>query len=386
MRTVFLLTAFSLIALCVAAQDTPPVAPPAPSAAQLMVDANARYLHREYVTSRALYEQALQLVGQDSSEEARRIEILKRLTTVASAAGDYAAANTYLGTLIQWRVDRTGPSDPEVLAERLKQVGIYRAMGNGASARETLEDIMKRHEELGGRRAAPLADDHSLMAQIDLEAQQAEGAVPEFELAIAIRGLNAGPLDVTQVPDLDRLGKLYIDLHRYPQAERTYRQALLIRESVLGSAHADLLSTLDGLAYAYFGQKKFDEADAAYQRLLELWRKSVGETHPMLAMTYDKLGVFYEAQKKFDQARDAYQKANAIRAYFFARGLRDEAVIAAESEDASGVIALQRRALKALDPPNPLYDPLREGLEKVLALSDPDAPAAKSDRKSAPKK
>ena len=384
MRIVVLVTAFCLTALCLAAQDAPAVQAPTPSPAQLMADANAKYLHRDYSASRALYEQALQLVGQDPNEEARHMEILKRLTTVASAAGDYAAANTYLGTLIQWRVERTGPSDPEVLAERVKQVGIYRAMGDGATARETLADVMKHHEELGGPSAAPLADDHSLMAQIELDGQQLEDAAQEFELAITIRGLNAGPLDVTQVPDLDRLGKLYIDLLRFPAAENTYRRALLIRESVLGTEHADLLSTLDGLAYSYFGQRKFDEAEAAYQRLLELWRKSVGETHPMLAMTYDKLGVFYTAQKKFDQARDAYEKANAIRAYFFARGLRDEAGVAVKSEDGPGAIALETRALKALDPPNPLYDPLREALAKAVNESEP--PPAKVERKTAPKK
>ena len=264
-----------------------------------MAAANAKYLHRDYSASLALYEQARQLVEQASAEDPRRYDVLKRLTTVASAAGDYAAANRYLEAAIQWRLDRVGPGDPQVIANRLQQVGIYRAMGDDADARDLLETVIVKHEELGGRRSPALADDHSLMGQIDFESHKKEGAAQEWELAIALRGINAGPLDVTQVPDLDRLGGVYIELLRYQDAEETFRKALIIRESVLGSEHADLLATLDGLAYSYFGQKKYDEAEAAYKRLIALWTKSVGETHPMLAIALDKLAVFYAAQQKY---------------------------------------------------------------------------------------
>jgi tetratricopeptide (TPR) repeat protein len=350
---------------------------------ELMAAANAKYLHRDYAASLALYEQARQAVEQTPAEDPRRYDVLKRLTTVASAAGDYAAANRYLDAAIQWRLDRVGPNDPQVIANRLQQVGIYRAMGDDASARDVLETVIVKHEELGGRRSPALADDHSLMGQLDFESHKKAEAAQEWELALALRGLNAGPLDVTQVPDLDRLGGVYIELLRYRDAEETYRKALIIRESVLGSEHADLLATLDGLAYSYFGQKKYEEAEPVYKRLIALWTKSVGETHPMLAIAMDKLAVFYVAQEKYDQAREAREQANAIRALFLAQGLRKEAADVASAGDLPGAIALSRRALRTLDPPNPLYDELREALSRN---EGPEGWAAKAEKKSATKK
>jgi tetratricopeptide (TPR) repeat protein len=368
-----------LVTLCLAAaaQDAPP------SIEDLMASANARYLHREYAASRDLYEQARQLIEQGPAEDARRYAVLQRLATVASAAADYPAALTYVAAAIQWRIDRFGPDDATALENRLKQVGIYRAMGDATQARTTLEGIIEKHEELGGRRNPALAADHSLMGQIDLDTRKKEDAAGEWELAIALRSLAAGPLDVTQVPDLDRLGAVYIDLLRYPDAENTFRKALIIRESVLGAEHADLLSTLDGLAYAYFGQKKYAEAEPVYQRLVALWKKSVGETHPMLAVAFDKLAVFYIAQEKFTEAQEAYQPANAIRTLNLARGLNRQAEGAAAAGDTPAAAELQRRALRALDPPDPLYAPLRDELSRGAT---PETAPAKTAPKSLPKK
>jgi tetratricopeptide (TPR) repeat protein len=366
------------IAFCIAAAQEAPA-----GIGDLIVAANTKYLHRDYPGSLALYEQARQLLEETPADDARRYDILRRLTTVTSAEGNYAAANQYLEAAIEWRLDRVGPNDPQVLASRLQQVGVYRAMGDDAGARTVLETVIVKHEEMGGRRSPALADDHSLMGQIDLESQKTEEAVQEWELAIALRGINAGALDVTQVPDLDRLGGAYIELRRYPEAEETFRKALIIREWVLGSEHADLLATLDGLAYAYFGQKKYEEAEPVYQRLVALWTKSVGEKHPMLAIALDKLAVFYAAQQKYDQSRQAYERANAIRALFLAQGLNKEALDLADAADIPGAIALSRRALRTLDPPNPLYDSLREQISRNVA---PDAGAAKTEKKSAPKK
>jgi tetratricopeptide (TPR) repeat protein len=367
------------IVFCIAgaAQDAPP------GIDELMDAANAKYLHRDYSGSLAIYEQARQLVEQASAEDPRRYNVLKRLTTVASAAGDYAAANRYLEVAIQGRLDRVGPNDPQAIANRLQQVGIYRAMGDDADARVVLETVIVKHEELGGRRSPALADDHSLMGQIDFESQKKEDAAQEWELAIALRGINAGPLDVTQLPDLDRLGGAYIELLRYQEAEETYRKALIIRESVLGAEHADLLATLDGLAYAYFGQKKYDEAEAVYKRLIALWTKSVGETHPMLAIALDKLAVLYAAREKYDQSHEAYERANAIRALFLAKGLHKEALDIASGGDIPGAITLSRRALRTLDPPNPLFDQLTEQISRNVGA---EGGAAKAAPKRASKK
>ncbi len=341
-----------------------------------MAQANDRYLARDYSASLALYEQALQLAEQTPPEDDRRYAVLKRLATVASAASDYGSANRYMDEAIQFRVDRYGPDDSQAIADRLQQVSIFRAMGDAVQARISLQFVMSKHMKLGGRRAPELPGDLSLLAQIDYDVHDKERAAGEWKSAIEIRSDIDGPLDVKQVPDLDRLGAVYIELRKYPEAEETFRRALLIRESVLGPEHADLLATLDGLAYSCFGQKKYDAADAAYQRLVGLWIKSVGEMHPMMGVVLDKLAVFYAAQQKWPEAKAASERANAIRTYNLAAGLQREAKDISSSGDPAEAAALARRALQLLDASNPLFDDLRDEISRSLKPDEQDTKSA----------
>jgi tetratricopeptide (TPR) repeat protein len=171
-------------------------------------------------------------------------------------------------------------------------------------------------------------------------------------------------------------------LRAYDKAESAYRHALVIRESLFGKINADLIADVDGLAYALFGQKKYDEAEAAYQRLVALWSASVGEDHPMMAIALDKVAVFYIEQKKFDQAKEQADRANAIRAKFLAEGLSEQASEQFSEGNKDATMALYQRAVKALDPPNPIYDKLRGELAEMLNTIAPLSP--KSLTKKAP--
>ena len=360
--------AFFVLVCGVAAQQLPPTIAPAtvtpssitpPSIEETLAAANAKYVHHDYPASLDLYEQASQAIEQTAPENPQRYEVLKRLAAVSGAQGRYQAAIGYLQSAIQWRWDQISRDDPTVLIDRVLQVNLYRAMENFAQARVVLLSVMSKHQGLSGFRTIAMAEDYSLMGQIYMDEKNFSDAAEQLETAAAIRGAISGQLDVSLVPDLDRLGAVYLALHTYDKAEPIFRRALVIRESVLGSENADLLATLDGLAYSYFGQDKFDEAEPVYQRLIHLWSKSVGETHPMLALALDKVGIFYAAQKKNDQAREAFERANAIRANSLAAGLSTEAGHAREAGDLAAAAALYARAVRVLDPPNPIYDGTR---------------------------
>lgn len=380
--------AFLALACRLAAQDSSVAPPPTPtpSVEQLLADANARYMHHDYAASLDLYQQARQAIDQTPPDNPQRYDVLKRLAAVSGAQGDYKAAIAYLQSAIEWRWEQVSRDDPAVLVDRVQQVNLYRAMQDYPQARAVLLSVMSKHQGISGFRTIAMAEDYSLMGQIYTDEKDFNNAPEQFESAIAVRSAISGQLDVTLVPDLDRVGAVYLALHTYDKAESVFRRALVIRESVLGTENADLLATLDGLAYAYFGQEKFDEAEPVYQRLIRLWTKSVGETHPMLALALDKVGIFYSAQKKNEQAKEAFDRANAIRANSLAAGLSIEAGHAREAGDLAAAAALYARALRALDPPNPLYDGART--QAALALRGvEDALAAKAGtRKSATKK
>src|SRR5262249_2326872 len=126
--------------------------------------------------------------------------------------------------------------------------------------------------------------------------------------------------------ELDRLGSIWIILREYPNAEDTFRRALVIRERLAGPLDSALIPTVEGLAYAQYGQKKYTEAEPGYKRLLNRWVLSTGAPyHPMVALTLDKMAVFYRAQDRWEEGTNAAEKANAARAIFLANGLGQEA-------------------------------------------------------------
>jgi hypothetical protein len=352
---------------------------------QLLAAANTQYIHHDYQASLNLYQQARQAIDRTAPENPQRYEVLKRLAVVSGAKGEYKAAIDYLQSAIQWRWDQVSRNDPAVLIDRLQQVNLYRAMQDYPQARALLLAVMSKHQGLSGFRSLDLAGDYSLMGQVYIEEKNYSDAAEQLERADEIRSAISGQLDVSLVPDLDRLGSVYLALHAYERAEPTFRRALVIRESILGTETADLLATVDGLAYSFFGQNKFEEAEPLYRRLIHLWTMSVGETHPMLALALDKVGIFYAFQNKNAQAKAAFERANAIRANSLAAGLSSEASQVRAAGDLTAAADLYARALRALEPPNDIYNATREQAALNLKAIE-EAMAAKAAKKTLTKK
>jgi tetratricopeptide (TPR) repeat protein len=370
------LPGFLVLVTCVAqVQD---VAPDVPS---LLQTANASYMRGDYEAARQSLTQAWELAQSTPQNDPVRYEVLKRLTSARAAAGEFADADNYLQMAITWRENTLGQNDPKIADDLLISVGLCRGLKNYDRARDILYRVMQMHRVMYGPDHVAIADDFSRMAQIYMEQKNTDFAVNAWKTALEIRTKLAGPLDISLVPDLDRLAGALIALRQYDKAEEIYRHALVIRETLYGKEDADLISTVDGLAYACFGQKKFDEAEPLFQRLMTLWIKHVGEDHPMVSMALDKVATFYAAQKKYDQAKDAADRANAIRAHFLATGLSVAATEQIEEGNKDAAVAMYRRALAVMDPPNPVYRELKdqvEGIVKALEAPPPKAPPKKS--------
>lgn len=355
-----------LVALLAAVSVQEPVPQTNPGIKPLMDAGYAKYMHGDYDAAREQYRQAWDLADQGPREDPVRYEILKRLTAVRAAVGEFQDADHYLQMAMTWREMTFGADDPKITDDLLQEITFCRGLKDYFRARALLTNVTARHTSAKGPDSVEVADDDSRMAQIYLEENKPEEAVAPLQSALAIRTKLGGPLDPSLVYDLDRLGSVQTVLRAYGQAEAAFRHALVIRESLYGKENPDLIATVDGLAYACFGQKKYEEAEPIYQRLVSLWEKSVGPDHPMVALALDKVAVFYADQKKYDQARDASDRANAIRAHFLGNGLAERAAEQLEEGNKEAAIALYRRALNVLDPPNPIYAEMRGQIEELL--------------------
>ena len=363
------------ILACVAASLTAQEEP-APTIPQLTEDGDAAYLKGDYDTALQTFKRAWELAQTTQKDDPVRYDILKRLTSVRAAAGEFADADNWLQQAITWRENTFGQKDHKIADDLLISVGLCRGMKDFDRALVILRRVESLHVEAYTLDSPMVADDFSRMGNIYAEQKKIDNAINAITAALAIRTKLSGPLDPVLIPDLDRLGEYTTLMRAYDQAEEVFRHALVIRETLYGKTHPDLISTVDGLAYALFGQQKYDEADPVYQRLIGLWESSVGKDHAMVAVALDKLAVFYSAQKKYPETREALERSTAIRARFLAMGISQQAIQAFTEEQTEQVKAFYRRGLAVLDPPNPINDDLRAQFEAMLKAIE--APPAKS--------
>jgi tetratricopeptide (TPR) repeat protein len=370
----------AIFALCALAQDDPAAAIP-----PLLKEGDAAYLKGDYDSARQIFTRAWEAAQQTANDNPGRYDVLKRLSNVRAAAGEFADADQWLQQAIAWREAVNGKQDPRIADDLLLSVAFYRSLKDYDRALTIMRRVQALHTAIYGANNPIFADDFSRMAQIYAEQKKPEQAIPMHEIAVGIRTRLAGPLDPTLVPDLDRLGELQNIQRAYDQAEQTYRHVLVIRETIYGKKHADLISTVDGLAYALFGQKKYEAAEPVYRRLLDLWESSVGKDHPMVAVTLDKIAVFYADQKKFADAKAALDRSVAIRSHFHAMGISQQATEAFGEGKLSEAKAFYQRALAVLGEPNPVTDDLRKQFEGILKTLDEPLPKKKSPPPSARK-
>ncbi len=349
------------IALAVAAQDQPPDIDP------LLKTARAGYSKGDYAAARAALEQAWTLAQELPAKEPMRYEILKQLSGVLSAAGDYAGAQNYVELAINWRETAIGRDDPKIADDMIELATLCQRQKDLPRALALLQSAQSMHIRASGPESLAVADDFSRIALVQMDAMKPQLATGPLQRAIEIREKVLGAEHPAILPELDRLAAAWIPLREYAKAEETFRRALIIRERLVGPMHADLMPTVEGLAYSLFGQKKYEEAEPGYKRLLALWIFSTGHPdHPMVALTLDKIAVFYREQGRWEEGTDAADRANALRALFLANGLSQEASARQAHGDKKEAARLFGLALDTLFAGRPEHSELRQQLENNL--------------------
>ena len=170
-----------------------------------LIDAgNTAYMKGDYETARQSLLQAWELAQQKPPSDPVRYDVLKRLTSVRNAAGEFADADNFLQMAINWRENAFGQSDPRVAEDLLISVSLSRGMKNFDRAGLILSRVMGIHRAAYGAESTAMADDFSRMALILLEQKNFPGAASALNSAIEMRKKTAGPMDPSLVPDLDR--------------------------------------------------------------------------------------------------------------------------------------------------------------------------------------
>lgn len=107
----------------------------------------------------------------------------------------------------------------------------------------------------------------------------------------------------------DTLGRSYMALGRYEQADRHFTAALRLFESMGGPDDAGTLDALNNLASLRQRQARFEEAGELFRRALERLTRVAGEEHSATLATINNLGMLLAMDGKYAEAEPLLRKA-----------------------------------------------------------------------------
>jgi tetratricopeptide (TPR) repeat protein len=109
------------------------------------------------------------------------------------------------------------------------------------------------------------------------------------------------------------LGDHVRQIGAYAEAQRSYQQALTIRQQVLGLEHHDTATSFSKVGAMLWRQGAFAEAQRCFEQALAIQKQVLGEAHPDIAWSLHNLGLVLVEQRLYTQAWGYFEQALAIR-------------------------------------------------------------------------
>ncbi len=128
-----------------------------------------------------------------------------------------------------------------------------------------------------------------------------------------------------QAQRINNLGAMYLDDGDYDDAEKSFREALALRDQ-LGGELEDMLVNLNNLASVLMFRGRYEEAEQLYRRGLEIRRRSPaeGDEESQVSTSLRNLGAVLLARGEYEAAEPVLREALAIRLHEY--GDRDTRV------------------------------------------------------------
>ena len=212
-------------------------------------------------------------------------------------------------------------------------------------------------------------------------------AEPLYRQALKIRQTVLGETHPDYAISLNNLAGLHESMADYAKAEPLYRQALGIRQKALGEKHPSYATSLNNLAFLYMSMGDSAKAEPLFLQALEINRAALGETHPDYATSLNNLAAMYRSMADYAKAEPLYRQALDIRQkvlgekdHDYATSLNNLAVLYESMGDYAKAEPLFLQALEikqtALGEKHPAY---AAGLNNLAELYNAMADYAKAE-------
>ena len=111
---------------------------------------------------------------------------------------------------------------------------------------------------------------------------------------------------------LNRVGVVFFEMAKYPEAEIAFNEARALLEEALPPNDPELATVLNNLAQLYQDTDRPREAEPLMVRALKIHEASLGPNHPSVAIRLNNLAQLYQATDRLTEAEPLLVRALGI--------------------------------------------------------------------------
>ncbi|HEV7506513.1 MAG TPA: serine/threonine-protein kinase [Thermoanaerobaculia bacterium] len=208
---------------------------------------------------------------------------------------------------------------PETRAALMETMGrVYRSLGLYDQAGPLLEDSLRLRRQIRGTDPLDVAaSEINLALTLQEGSKRRDDAEPLIREALEIYRRQGATADRNYAAGLNNLGGLLKDRGDYAAAEPIFREALRLKQKILG-ADEDVATAYNNLGNVLYAKGDLAGAEPYLRQGLAMRRKLLGsEPHPEMATSLNNLASLLEAKGERAEAEKLYREVLAMRRKLF---------------------------------------------------------------------
>ncbi len=247
-----------------------------------------------------------------SGEPALQAQLLKDLGEIQVSLDDREAAQTTLKRAWEMQSKLNGATSISTAEAMAGYADAVYAVGDVAKAEPLLRDALKILRDAGAGDLPRAALAESTLANIELLASHNDEAEKLARHGVDVFRAAYGESDVQVASRLGVLGKIQQEEGLYPDALKSYGEALVIVARNNGEAHVRTAMLRANIGDVLRIQRKYDEALKQYVTALRIERAELPADHLYVGGTLLRLGDLQRRMGQFDAAEQSFKESLAI--------------------------------------------------------------------------
>ncbi len=240
------------------------------------------------------------------------------LGRVLREQGKYAEAETLLRQALASREKLYGETDDRTIGNRFLLAKTLLPLGKYADAETVLKRALDAQRKIGRRGNSDELRIINLLGLVQLQLGRHADAEGLLKQALAdTRDLDDTRGQQTRSGTMYLLARALNGAKKFPEAEKYAREAIALRERLLGAENAEVTKVQLVLGRALIGQQKLAEAETLLKRALPVSERTLGPEHnetakivASLAYLAGQRGQTAEAGNYLKRAADSARRAN----------------------------------------------------------------------------